>query len=62
MSGILSRQKSQISISLDAAGRVVLPKALRDSLHLMPGEPLVAEQRDDEIVIRRREMAPGLVD
>jgi len=40
-------------ISLDGAGRVVLPKALRDSLHLRPGEPLVAEQRDEEIVIRR---------
>ena len=39
-----------------------MPKALRDSLHLMPGEPLVAEQRDDEIVIRRREQAPGLVE
>src|SRR5271167_796861 len=62
MSGILSRQKSQISISLDAAGRVVLPKVLRDSLHLTPGEPLVVEQRDDEIVIRRREQAPGLVE
>ncbi len=28
----------------------------------MPGEPLVAEQRDDEIVIRRKEQAPGLVE
>jgi len=62
MSGISSAKKSQLPISLDGAGRVVLPKALRESLHLIAGEPLVAEQRDDEIVIRRRAQAPGLVE
>jgi AbrB family looped-hinge helix DNA binding protein len=60
MNGIT--RKLQISISLDGAGRVVLPKPLRDSLGLIAGEPLVAEQRDDEIVIRRKEQAPGLVE
>ncbi len=53
--------KPQIAVSLDGAGRVVVPKALRDSLGLVAGEPLVAERRDDEIVIRRKEQAPGLV-
>jgi AbrB family looped-hinge helix DNA binding protein len=61
MNGISAKRKSQLSISLDGAGRVVLPKSLRDSLSLVAGEPLVAEQRDDEIVIRRRGQAPGLV-
>jgi bifunctional DNA-binding transcriptional regulator/antitoxin component of YhaV-PrlF toxin-antitoxin module len=45
MSEILAERESQTSISLDGAGRVVLPKSLQDSLGLVPGEPLVAEQR-----------------
>jgi AbrB family looped-hinge helix DNA binding protein len=55
-------KRSQLSVSLDAAGRIVLPKRLRDSLHLAPGESLIAEQRDDEIVIRRPTQAPGLIE
>ncbi len=62
MNGISSRRKPELAISLDGAGRVVLPKTLRDSLGLQPGEPLVVEQRDEEIVIRRKEQAPGLVE
>jgi AbrB family looped-hinge helix DNA binding protein len=62
MNGISINKRSQLSVSLDSAGRIVLPKKLRDSLHLAPGEPLVAEQRDDEIVIRRPVQAPGLVE
>ena len=61
MNGISTPKRPQREVSLDGAGRLVLPKALRESLGLLPGEPLVAEQRDDEIVIRRREEAPGLV-
>jgi AbrB family looped-hinge helix DNA binding protein len=61
VNGISPKKNFQTPISLDAAGRVVLPKALRESLHLVAGEPLVAEQREDEIVIRRKEQAPGLV-
>jgi AbrB family looped-hinge helix DNA binding protein len=62
MNGISREAKSQLPVSIDGAGRVVLPKSLRDSLGLVAGEPLVAEQRDDEIVIRRKEQAPGLVE
>jgi AbrB family looped-hinge helix DNA binding protein len=61
MNGISANKKSQLPVSIDAAGRVVLPKKLRDSLHFSPGEPLVAEQRGEEIVIRRQQQAPGLV-
>jgi AbrB family looped-hinge helix DNA binding protein len=62
MDGISADKKSQLPISIDAAGRIVLPKRLRDSLRLSPGEPLVAEQRDEEIVIRRPNQALGLVE
>ena len=62
MNGISLRVKPQIAVSLDQAGRVVVPKALRDALGLVAGEPLVAERRDDEIVIRRQAPAPGLVE
>jgi AbrB family looped-hinge helix DNA binding protein len=61
MNGTLADKESQLPVSIDAAGRIVLPKRLRDSLHLSPGEPLIAEQRNEEIVIRRQKQAPGLV-
>jgi AbrB family looped-hinge helix DNA binding protein len=38
--------------TIDRAGRVVLPKALRDSLQLEPGDWLSLEGSENEIVIR----------
>lgn len=40
------------SISLDKAGRVVLPKDLRDKLRLEAGDELLVEQGDEQIVLR----------
>lgn len=40
------------AISLDKAGRVVLPKDLRDKLRLEAGDELLVEQADEEIVLR----------
>lgn len=37
---------------LDKAGRLVVPKAWRDRLHLRPGEPLEIELVDDAIVLK----------
>ncbi len=59
MRGITRRKTAPTFISIDGAGRVAVPKALRNSLHLRPGEPLIAERRDD--AIGRKEQAPGLV-
>jgi len=39
-------------LSMDRAGRVVLPKAVRDRLHLEPGESLEMESFEDHIVLR----------
>ncbi len=38
--------------TIDAAGRVVVPKALRQSLGLSPGTRIRIEQKDDSLVIR----------
>jgi AbrB family looped-hinge helix DNA binding protein len=40
------------TISMDRAGRVVLPKTVRDRLQLEPGESLELESFDDHIVLR----------
>jgi AbrB family looped-hinge helix DNA binding protein len=39
-------------VSLDKAGRVVLPKALRDEMHLAPGDDLLVESDGERIVLR----------
>ena len=40
------------AISLDKAGRVVLPKDLRDKLRLEAGDELLVEETDEQIVLR----------
>ena len=40
------------AISLDKAGRVVLPKGLRDRLRLEAGDELLVEETDQQIVLR----------
>jgi AbrB family looped-hinge helix DNA binding protein len=47
--------------TIDKAGRVVVPKALRDALHLKPGDDLELEQREDSIVLRSRRPDTELV-
>lgn len=39
-------------ISLDRAGRLVLPKSLRDEMHLSPGDDLLVENEGDRITLR----------
>ncbi len=39
-------------LTLDKAGRIVLPKALRDELQLAPGDALEAESSGEEITLR----------
>ncbi len=40
------------TVTLDKAGRVVLPKALRDELHLQPGDSLEIETDREGFVLR----------
>lgn len=39
-------------ITLDRAGRVLIPKTLRQELHLGPGDTLQLEREGDEITLR----------
>jgi len=41
-------------VTLDQAGRVVLPKALRDEMHLSPGDILDLTVKGDEVTLRPR--------
>jgi AbrB family looped-hinge helix DNA binding protein len=46
-------------VTLDRAGRVVLPKNLRDELHLSPGDTLDITVQGDEVKLRpRRSSSP----
>jgi len=46
--------KSRIS----SKGQVTLPKAIREALGLRPGEEVVFELRNDEVVLRPRRRVP----
>lgn len=41
-------------VTLDRAGRVVLPKSVRDELHLSPGDILDLTVKGDEVALRPR--------
>ena len=46
-------------LTIDGAGRVVIPKPLRDKLHLSAGDSLRLESSDDAITLRPiQETAP----
>ncbi len=47
-------------VTLDRAGRVVLPKTLRDELHLSPGGTLDLTVKGDEVTLRPRRAATPL--
>jgi AbrB family looped-hinge helix DNA binding protein len=48
------------SVTLDKAGRVVLPKALRDEMHLSPGDTLDVTVKGDEVTLRPRRSSTPL--
>ncbi|NBQ37700.1 MAG: AbrB/MazE/SpoVT family DNA-binding domain-containing protein [Synechococcus sp.] len=50
-----------MNITIDAAGRVVVPKPLRDQLHLVPGSEFEIEPTVDGVIIRPAERGPSLV-
>jgi AbrB family looped-hinge helix DNA binding protein len=48
------------TVILDKAGRVVLPKALRDELHLAPGDSLDLTVEGEQVTLRPRRTTPPL--
>ena len=47
--------------TIDAAGRLVVPKSLRDQFHLAPGSELEIEPTSDGVIIRPADRGPALV-
>jgi AbrB family looped-hinge helix DNA binding protein len=45
---------------IGAKGQVVIPKTLRDRVHLQPGDEVEFELRDEEIVLTARRTPVGL--
>jgi len=43
-----------ITTTIDKAGRVVVPKGLRDALHLKPGDPIEIECNGDQLTLRHK--------
>ena len=48
------------SLTLDQAGRVLIPKSLRQELQLDPGDTLQLESQGDEIILRPVRPQPSL--
>ncbi len=46
--------------TLDKFGRVVIPKPVRDELHLTPGTPLSIRERNGELVLKPTWEEPAL--
>ena len=49
------------TITIDKAGRVVIPKPVRDALRLDAGDALELEAAEDSIILRPVRQAPALV-
>ena len=47
-------------VTLDRAGRVVLPKTVRDELHLSPGDTLDLTVQGEELTLRPRRSSTPL--
>jgi len=47
-------------VTIDQAGRLVLPKRVRDELHLSAGDVLEVTVEDDEVTLRPRRAATPL--
>lgn len=50
-----------MNLKLDSAGRIVLPKAVRDRFRLTAGSVLKLEENPGELVLRPAEHSPSMV-
>jgi AbrB family looped-hinge helix DNA binding protein len=51
-----------VEVSMDQAGRIVVPKSLRDRLGVEPGQPLRARVNDGRLEIEPQPIRAELVD
>ena len=50
-----------VDLKIDSAGRLVLPKRIRDRLRLTTGSIVELEEHPGEVVIRAKEQKPAFV-
>ncbi len=50
-----------MELRIDKAGRVVLPKPLRDRLRLRPGTELQAIEQPEGVLLKKVEQSPSMV-
>ncbi len=50
----MAKKPSGNEVQVGAQGRLVIPAALRRTLHLQPGDRLIARQEGDTLVLERR--------
>lgn len=47
-------------ITIDSAGRLILPKAVREALRIGPGDTLELESDDEHVVLHPVRVPPGI--
>jgi AbrB family looped-hinge helix DNA binding protein len=50
-----------MDLKVDSAGRIILPKAVRDRLRLTAGSVLELEENPGELLLRPKERTPAVV-
>jgi len=50
-----------MTIKIDKAGRIVLPKPVRDRFRLRPGSDLELEERPEGVILRPVEQQPSMI-
>lgn len=48
------------SVTIDKTGRIVLPKTVRDGLHIAPGDTLELEVDGEQVMLRPKRPVPPL--
>lgn len=49
-----------MTFTIDRAGRVVIPKGIREQMNWTPGAELILETKGEEVIIKRADTEPSL--